>query len=39
MLISDKINLKTKIVLRAKKALYNDKRVNPPRRPDNYKHI
>lgn len=38
ILISDKINFKAKLLL-DRKTFYNNKRINLPRRYNNYKHI
>ena len=39
ILISDKIDFKTKAVKRQRKTLHNDQRINPRRRYNNYKYI
>ena len=39
ILISDKIDFKTKAVKRDKKTLHNDQRINPRRKYNNYKYI
>ena len=39
ILISDKINFKTKAVKRQRRTLQNDQRINPRRRYNNYKYI
>ena len=39
ILISDKIDFKTKTVQRQRWTLHNDQRINPRRRYNNYKHI
>ena len=39
ILISDKIDFKTKTVKRQRWSLHNDQRINPRRRYNNYKYI
>ena len=39
ILISDKIDFKTKAVKRQRRTLHNDQRINPRRRYNNYKYI
>lgn len=39
ILLSDKIDFKTKIVMRQRRTLYNEQSVNQTRRYNNYKHI
>ena len=39
ILISDKIDFKTKAVKRQRRTLHNDQRINPRRRYTNYKYI
>ena len=39
ILISDKIDFKTKAVKRQRRPLHNDQRINPRRRYNNYKYI
>ena len=39
ILISDKVDFKTKAVKRDKEGLHNDQRINPRRRYNNYKYI
>ena len=39
ILISDKIDFKTKAVKRQRRSLHNDQRINPRRRYNNYKYI
>ena len=39
ILISDKIDFKTKAVKRQRRSLHNDQKINPRRRYNNYKYI
>ena len=39
ILISDKVDFKTKVVKRERRPLHNDQRINPRRKYNNYKYI